>query len=179
MPMFNEETVKYLWWNIGGWGNTRTAIEQVQNGSNTQFGPDVPLTVEPNRWYDIKIELQGRAIRCFLDGKLIEEATDAPPVPPAPLYAVASRALKTGDVILKVVNTSPAAQQLQVDLQGARGVAKTAVAQTLTGDPADVNSVDAPEKVAPQTTTLTGIGPTFIHEFPAHSVTVLRVRARK
>lgn len=169
----------YLWWNVGGWGNTRTAIEQVHNGTNTQLGPDIPLTVEPNRWYDIKIEVQGRAVRCFLDGKLIEEVADTPPAPPAPLYAVASRALSTGDVILKVVNTSPSAQQMQVDLQGAQGVARTAVAQVLTGDPADVNSLDAPEKVAPKTMTLSGIGPTFVHEFPAHSVTVLRVKARK
>ena len=169
----------YLWWNIGGWGNTRTAIEQVQNGSNTQLGPDVPVTVDVNRWYDIKIELQGRQIRCFLDGKLVEEVTDTPPAPPAPLYAVASRALSSGDVILKVVNTSPTAQQLQVSLQGARGVAKTAVAQTLAGEPDDVNTVESPEKVAPQTTTLTGVGSAFVHEFPAHSVTVLRVKARK
>ena len=169
----------YLWWNIGGWGNTHTAIEQVQNGSNNQLGPDMPVTIEPNRWYDIKVELQGRRVRCYLDGKLIEEVTDTPPAPPAPLYAVASRALKTGDVILKVVNTSASAQQIQVDLQGAQGVAKTAVAETLVGNPDDVNSLDAPEKVAPQTTTLTGVGRTFVHEFPAHSVTVLRVRARK
>ncbi len=174
-----RDDANLIWWNIGGWGNTRTGIEQLHNGSNTQLGPNVPLTVETGRWYDIKIEVQGRAIRCFLDGKLVEEATDTPPAPPAPLYAVASRALSTGDIILKVVNTSPAIQQIQIDLQGARNVAETAVAQTLTGDPADVNSLDAPEKVAPQTATLTGIGPTFIHEFPAHSVTVLRVRARK
>ncbi len=169
----------YLWWNIGGWGNTRTAIQQFRNGTNTQLGPDFPVTVEPNRWYDIKVELQGRQIRCFLDGKLVEEVTDTPPAPPAPLYAVASRDTRSGDVILKVVNTSPAVQQIQIDLQGARGIAKTATAVVLAGDPADVNSLDAPEKVAPQTTTVTGVGATFLHEFPAHSVTVLRVKARK
>jgi len=174
-----RDDANLVWWNIGGWGNTRTAIEQVHNGSNTQLGPDVPLTVEPNRWYDIRIEVQGRAIRCFLDGKLVEEVTDTPPAPPAPLYAVASRALSSGDVILKVVNTSASVQQIQVNLQGAQGVARTAVAQTLAGDPADVNSLDAPEKVAPKTTTLTGVGRTFLHEFPAHSVTVMRVKARK
>lgn len=174
-----KDDANLVWWNIGGWGNTHTAIEQIHNGSNTQLGPDVPLTVETGRWYDIRIELQGRQIRCFLDGKLIEEVTDTPPTPPSPLYAVASRVLRTGDVILKVVNTSETAQQLQVSLQGARGVAKTAVAQVLAGDPADVNSVEAPEKVAPKTMTLTGIGSAFVHEFPAHSVTVLRVKARK
>ena len=174
-----RDDANYLWWNIGGWGNTRTAIEQVRDGSSAQLGPDLPLTVESNRWYDIKIEVQGRQIRCFLDGKLAEEVTDAPPAPTAPLYAVASRALSSGDVILKVVNMSAAPQQLQIDLQGARNVAQTAAAEVLAGEPGDVNSLEAPEKVAPQTTTLTGIGPTFVHEFPAHSVSVLRVRARK
>jgi len=174
-----RDDANLVWWNIGGWGNTRTALEQFQNGADTQLGPDVPLTVESNRWYDIRIEVQGRAIRCFLDGKLVEAVTDTPPAPPAPLYAVASRALSTGDIILKVVNTSPFVQQIQVDLQGAQGVARTAVAQVLAGDPAAVNTIDAPEKVAPRTVTLTGVGRTFLHEFPAHSVTVLRVRARK
>jgi alpha-L-arabinofuranosidase len=167
------------WWNIGGWGNTRTALEQVHNGSNTQLGPDVPVTVEANRWYDIAIAVHGRHIRCYLDGVLVEEANDIPPAPPAPLYAVASRVSATGEVIVKVVNTSATAQQMQVDLQGAQGVAKTATALVLSGDPADMNSLDAPEKVAPQTLTLTDVGPTFLHEFPAHSVTVLRLKARK
>ena len=53
------------------------------------------------------------------------------------------------------------------------------VATVLAGEPEDMNSLDAPEKVAPQTMTLTGVGNTFVHEFPAHSVTVLRVKARK
>ncbi|MDQ2800050.1 MAG: DUF1080 domain-containing protein, partial [Armatimonadota bacterium] len=168
-----------VWWNVGGWGNTRTALERFAAGASHQIGPSSPVTVETGRWYDVKIEVQGRAIRCFLDGKLIEEATDALPAPPAPLYAVASRVLKTGDVILKVVNTSSDAQTLQVELSGANGVAKTATAEVLTGDPADVNTVDTPEKVAPQTMMLTGTGRTFLHEFPAHSVTVLRLKTQK
>ena len=168
-----------VWWNIGGWGNTRTALEQIHNGSNTQLGPNVPVTVETGRWYDIAIAVHGRHIRCYLDGNLIEEADDTPPTPPAPLYAVASRVSATGDVIVKVVNTSATAQQLQVALQGAGSVAKTATALVLSGDPADMNSLEAPEKVAPQTLTLTDAGSSFLHEFPAHSVTVLRLKARK
>lgn len=168
-----------IWWNVGGWGNTRTALERFSDGASHQIGPASPVTVEAGRWYDIAIEVYGHHIRCYLDGNLVTEATDAPPTPPAPLYAVASRVLKTGDVILKVVNTSPDAQTLQVDLSGARAVAKTATAQVLTGDAANVNTLDAPEKVVPQTMTLTGMGQTFLHDFPAHSVTVIRLKARK
>ncbi len=167
-----------VWWNVGGWGNTRTALQRFQGGGGEEIGGSVPVTVETGRWYDVRIEVQGRAIRCFLDGKLITQATDAPPTP-APLYAASSRDTATGDVILKVVNISGAPQPLRVDLQGASGVAHSAILQELTGDPAAVNTVDAPLRVSPRTTRLSGIGRTFLHTFPAHSVSVLRVGARK
>ena len=167
-----------IWWNLGGWGNTRTALERIQNGGNTQLGPNVPLTIETGRWYDIAVEVHGCRIRCFLDGNLIEAAEDTPAAPP-PLYAAASRDTKTGEVIVKVVNTSASVQQVQVHLQGARRVGKAAIGQVLSGDPKAVNTVAEPEKVAPQDMTITDAGPTFLHEFPAHSVTVLRLRAAK
>ena len=169
----------FVWWNVGGWGNARTNLQRFDGGPATEIGQSVDVTVDTNRWYDIKIEVQGDHIRCYLDGKLINEATDAPPPPSGPVFATASRDLATGDVILKAVNVSETTYPLQINLQGATGVATTAVAQVLTGDPGDVNSVETPEKVAPATTTLTGTGGTFLHEFPAHSVTVLRIKARK
>ena len=167
-----------VWWNVGGWGNTYTALQLFHGGAAREAGR-APVTVETGRWYDVKIELAGRQIRCYLDGKLVSEATDTPPLPPAPLYAAASRDTKSGDILLKVVNTSADAQPLAIDLTGARNVGGTATATVLSGDPSDMNSVDAPEKVAPQVTTLTGVGAAFTHTFPAHSVTVLRLKARK
>ena len=35
--------------------------------------------IETDRWYDIKIELAGNRIRCYLDGELIHDATATPP----------------------------------------------------------------------------------------------------
>jgi alpha-L-arabinofuranosidase len=43
---------------------------------------------------------------------------------------------------------------------------------------ADMNSVAEPAKVAPKPITLTSAGISFIHELPAHSVTVLRLKTR-
>ena len=49
----------------------------------------MPGSIETGRWYDIRIELTGKNIKCYLDGKLIHDVT-----PPAlkSLYASASRA---------------------------------------------------------------------------------------
>jgi alpha-L-arabinofuranosidase len=39
------------WWNLGGWGNTRHAIE-----SPGMYGEAVNGSIEIGRWYDIKVE---------------------------------------------------------------------------------------------------------------------------
>ena len=60
------------WWNIGGWGNTRHAIEAPGISADP-----VPGSIETGRWYDIKVELRGNRIRTFLDGQLIHSASKA------------------------------------------------------------------------------------------------------
>lgn len=168
----------FIWWNIGGWQNSRSGLERSAGGAKTELGPSAPVTVETGRWYDIKIEVEGRQIRCFLDGKLITQAMDRPAYTQTPLFATASRELKTGDVILKVVNTAADSQPLQIDLRGVPTVGRTATGQVLAGQPQDVNTIDAPEKVAPKLVIIKNAGKTFTHEFPAHSVSVIRLKTR-
>ncbi|HLK57367.1 MAG TPA: alpha-L-arabinofuranosidase C-terminal domain-containing protein [Chthonomonadaceae bacterium] len=173
-----QNTDNYVWWNIGGWGNTRTALEKAADGSKREIGNVSAVTIETGRWYDIRVEVKGESIRCFLDDKLIIAATDTPGDPIDPLYATASRDQATGDVILKVVNTSGTDQQLDIALQGVKSVANTAEAQVLVGQPSDVNTVETPEKVAPKSVRIKGVGRTFGYTFPAYSVSVLRVKVR-
>jgi len=102
-----------------------------------------------------------------------------PPKYPSTFFAAASRDTRTGDILLKVVNTGSTVEGLQIQLMGARDVAKTAVATVLSGELADRNSVENPLQISPRTTTVSGIGSAFVYEFPAYSVTVLRLKARK
>lgn len=176
IPFHWRDAQNYRWWNIGGWGNTRSAIERSEGGAKAQIGASSSATVEAGRWYDLRVELQGTSIRCFIDGKLVNQATDAPP---GSVYASASRDSRSGEVILKVVNFSASAQPLRVDLPGAREVAPTARAQVLAGQPGDVNSIEEPLKVAPRNLTVHGTGRQFTHAFPAYSVSVMRLRARQ
>ena len=55
IPFLVKDEEAKAWWNIGGWGNTRHAIEMDGNRGN-----DVPGSIETGRWYDIRIEVQGR-----------------------------------------------------------------------------------------------------------------------
>ena len=172
-----QDDDNYVWWNVGGWGNTRTVLERATNGAKSEIGNVTDMVVETGRWYDIRIEVQGRRIRCFLDEKLITEAVDTPSGAPDPLYATASRDEKTGNVILKVVNVSGSAQTLQIDLKGIQKLSG-GTALVLAGQPGDVNTVDTPQKVAPKTVKLTATTPAFTHTFPPYSISVLRLKVR-
>jgi alpha-L-arabinofuranosidase len=174
--VLNED--RYVWWNLGGWSNTRTALEHAENGAKSEFGEAATNTVETGRWYDIKVEVQGREFRGYLDGKLVSQGTDGPGPNVDPIYANATRDPASGDLYLHVVNVTASPRQIEVNLKGVTKVADKATSLVLTGDPLDVNTIAQPEKVAPKAAPIQGIAPTFTHEFPAHSVSVVRLNAR-
>ncbi len=87
------------WWNIGGWGNTRHGLE----GAGL---PDARVNgrIETGRWYDIKVEIEGPRVRCYLDGKLVHDAVRRS-FPTA--FVTAGRADRDDALIVKVVNAGP------------------------------------------------------------------------
>ena len=168
IPFLIKDEEAKAWWNIGGWGNTRHAIEL--DGIS---GHDVEGSIETGKWYDIRIEVQGANVKCFLDGKLIHDASYQAT---KPLYAVASLAKRANEVILKVVNVSAADQETDLRLEGTR-VRPTAKAIVLVSDkPEDENTLEQPTKIKPVTLTLNNASAAFHHTFPANSVTVLRLK---
>ncbi len=174
-----KDNARYTWWNVGGWGNTKDAIECAEDGGKSVVGKDAVGSVETGRWYDIKIELNGQHIKCYLDGKLVQEVTyEASPL--KPLYAVISRMSTTSQIILKVVNVSKKDIDTQISLDGIAAVDPTGEATVLTsGDPLDENSITEPTKVVPKTISIEGISKGFQHTFPANSLTVLRLKASR
>lgn len=156
------------WWNVGGWGNARHGLEHEQLA-----GESKPGRIETGRWYDLRVDVRGESVKCFLDGELVHTADRAAI---RPLYAVAGRASESGEVILKVVNPTGEAIDTQVELAGGGSVGAMGKAIVLAGPGPDAeNSFEEPEAVVPRERELAGIGKTFRHVFPAYSVTVLRV----
>jgi alpha-L-arabinofuranosidase len=164
--LVQDEEVKG-WWNIGGWGNTRHGLEL-----DGIFGNDVPGKIEIDRWYDIRVELTATHIKCYLDNELVHDV--AYPKYQA-LYAVASQANKSREVILKVVNTSPETQETAVQLGGVV-LGRTGTAIVLSSNaPEDENSLEQPLKIAPVKHSLDLSGSALRYSFPGNSVTVLRL----
>ena len=156
-------------WNLGGWDNKQHGVE----------GPGITLTrvpgsIETGRWYDIRVELSGGTIRCYLDGRLVQEVKREAP---RALYAVTSRENRTGEIIVKVVNPTAQPVETAVRLQGVEQIAREGAAVVLTAaGPEAENSLEQPEQVTPQGSTLRNLSTEFAHRFPAHSLTVLRLR---
>ena len=65
----------FYWWNIGGWGNTRHAIEK-SVGGNRSVVTGVPGRVAAGVWHRIRLEVRGNRLRCSLNGRLIHDFQD-------------------------------------------------------------------------------------------------------
>jgi alpha-L-arabinofuranosidase len=166
----------WYWWNLGGWGNSRHAVEKCVGGVKSIVSSEVPGSVETGRWYDIRVEVRGTRIRCYLDGKLIHDFEDEPL--PA-LYAVASRNHRTREVILKIVNVSDRAVGTEIRLQGAHSLQPVGKVVTLTSSSLDdENSLENPTRVAPVESRLSRVSSRIRYTFPKHSLTVMVLKER-
>ncbi|HPU55282.1 MAG TPA: alpha-L-arabinofuranosidase C-terminal domain-containing protein [Verrucomicrobiota bacterium] len=166
----------YILWNAGGYGNTAHALVWRFAQQDHQIAR-VEGSIDANRSYDVQVRLNGTRVECLLDGKAVLSA-DVPAPAVQPLYASAARDQQAGEVVLKVVNPAETATTVDLNIAG-RPAGGTAKAIVLTGPTLDaVNSLDAPRHVAPVESTVQVSGARFRHEFPARSLTVLRIPVR-
>ncbi|MFC8349436.1 alpha-L-arabinofuranosidase C-terminal domain-containing protein [Streptomyces sp. NPDC057280] len=168
-----KDTGNYYWWNLGGWGNTQSAVEQAVDGGKSTLISQ-PGAIETGRAYDIDVKVRGRQVTLYLDGQEWGSFTDDKPA--EPFRQVVTRDEKTGDLIVKVVNAQAAAARTAIDLGGAK-VASKARVTTLTADANAVNT-ETETPVAPVRSTFDGVADTFTYTFPANSVTFLRIRQK-
>lgn len=119
-----KDTGNYYWWNIGGWNNTQTAVEQAVDGGKSTLISKAG-SVETGRTYDIDVKVRGRQVTLYLDGQEWGSFTDDKPA--EPFRQVATLDQKTGDLIVKVVNAQNAAARTAIDLGGAKVASRARV----------------------------------------------------
>jgi alpha-L-arabinofuranosidase len=161
------------WWNLGGWGNTADGIEAGDTLDSK------PSHIETDRWYDLKLVVSGKNVKCYLDGQLIHDLNYNANGKVTSLYAVAATDEKSGDVILKVVNANASPLETEVDLSGAKNLTGQGTVTVLTSEnPTDENSLAKPTKISPKTEAVEFSGASFKRSFPGNSFIVLRLQTR-
>ena len=158
-------------WNVGGWGNRLHAVQV----ADAVAGEQTPGTIETGRWYDLKVEVRGRTVRGYIDGVLTQERTLARI---DRILAISGRDEKTGDIIIKVVNSAPDAQTMAIHVNGARAGTRGIVTVLTSANPLDENTFEEPTKIVPQTSPVTIAGPSLSHAFPAYSLSIIRIPTR-
>ena len=166
-------------WNLGGWGNSVEVLAQYRNGARVDLGTWQQCSIETGKWYDIRIEVKDHQIRCYLDGEMRRDETLRPMVVPS-VYATSGISDAHGEIIVKLVNSLPERRVCAVHLHGAPDIA--AVGETLvltSASPDDENSFDHPERVAPRSSRINGLGSTFTYTCPPNSISILKLRTNR
>ncbi|MGW6009645.1 alpha-L-arabinofuranosidase C-terminal domain-containing protein [Streptomyces sp. NPDC055210] len=165
-----KDTGNYYWWNLGGWNNTQSAVEQAVDGGKSTLISKAG-SVGTGRAYDIDIKVRGRQVTLYLDGEEWGSFTDDKPA--EPFRQVVTKDKRTGDLIVKVVNAQAVDARTAVDLGSAKVRPKAEV--TTLAAAADAVNTETDTAVAPVTSTFPGVARKFTYTFPANSVTFLRI----
>ncbi|MEU7646999.1 alpha-L-arabinofuranosidase C-terminal domain-containing protein [Streptomyces huasconensis] len=167
-----KDSGNHYWWNLGGWNNTRSALEKTVGGAKQTMVED-NTKIQTGRGYDLRVEVRGRQVTLYLDGEKWGSFTDDKPA--EPFRQVVTRDKATGDLIVKVVNAQAAPARTKVGLGGGAKVAPKARVTTLAADPAAENTKDK-TPVKPVDSVFNGVDDSFSYTFPAHSVTFMRIK---
>jgi alpha-N-arabinofuranosidase len=94
------------------------------------------------------------------------------------LFASAVKDVNTKEVIVKLVNTSATAQEVNIDLKGSKLAAKGTLITLTSANLEDENSFAAPKKISPTEREFKLKGDKAQTSLPAYSVTVLKLKMK-
>ena len=94
------------------------------------------------------------------------------------LFASAVKDVNTKELIVKLVNTSPTAQEVNVDLKGSKLAAKGTIITLTSANLEDENSFANPTKISPTESEFKMKGDKAQTTLPAYSVTVLKLKMK-
>ncbi len=156
-------------WEFGGWDNWDCNIMSLVNGRGSTISHRI-FHVEDIE-YTLRLEVKGREIKTYVNGVLYNDTVDRLPELEE-LYVTASTDEETGNTILKVVNLTGEAKEVQLVLEGEEK--HLVFVNALRGHAlTDENELGQPEKVSPVAEKQVLLDNTLDYTFAPHSVTVL------
>lgn len=165
----------YCWLNLGGWGNTQHGIEQIANGSKVQTATCAG-SVETGKWYDVELKVIGDSVYASLDGKQVfaTKLQKVFNVKPG-IFSSATLDEHTGEVIVKIANTSSENTMAKVNLQG-KQIANGKLVRLTAKNGLEENTIDNPTNIYPVESFITTTAEGAELEIPANSLNILRLK---
>lgn len=173
IPFAVSDLNNFYHWNIGGWGNTLSVVEQAQGGVKTNACPTVPMKVKTGQWYEIRIVVAPEQIECYMDDKLIHSFSVESVLP---VYETVSIEEETGDLIIKLVNASEKEGNIHISLD-VTPAGKAGVIVLGGAEKNAQNSQAQPEQIIPKVSELE-VGKEFDYTALKYSVTIFRISLR-
>ena len=178
IPFAVQGTDNNIFWNIGGWDNTVSCLQRIENNGKTgQINGTVKdCVIETGKTYEIKVEVNGSAVKCYIDGELYVDYDFGTPAE-ANCYTVVSND-DNGDIIIKLVNVTENASTVAVKLDNAN-VQSQAIINQVAGDSLQNDNVlgaDESTHLKMEEFTLDVFSSEFNYTMPAYSVTSIRLK---
>ncbi len=175
--MSDKNREGYLF-NVGGWGNTQTAMEKIEGGATVGIvSEQLPFAVETNKWYDLKIVRSGQIISLWIDGK---EFLKYKSVSPLHQFSVAGYDERSGELIIKVVNADETIWHPSVKIKNSSTLSPEGEVITLSSaNLKDENSFEEPLKISPKSVKFSKFSKDFDFEFAPGSFTILRIKVAR
>ncbi len=175
IPFAAQDKDNYWFWNIGGWGNTVSCLQEIENGIKTGRVPGTvkDFAVETGRTYEIKIVVEGYNAKGYIDGELMFDK-DLESGTKSESYQVVSTD-ESGDIIIKLVNVTDTERSFAIDIENAAPDAVATVYQVAGDSLNNDNILGAEEDCIMEEFSVAGIGNKFNYTVPMYSATVIRV----
>lgn len=167
---FDMRSIHNSLWTLNG------ATSKVTEGRMfRQFplGEEIDLPVNLGEYNTYRVVTHSKGFDCYLNGKLVHQAQ----LPSFPAVS-ALTTVDGDDVLIKIINITdkPDAVTISLDCQVEDGYTVECIAGD---DPDMMNSFEQPEAVSAVMTEMSGASSSFVHQAPAYSLSVLRLKQKR
>lgn len=175
IPFAVKDQKSFYHWNIGGWNNTRSVVEEALGGTKNIVSDIRNVNIQINRWYEIKVVVNEDTITCYLDDKEMH-VIKVPEV--FPVYQTVSKEEETGDIIVKLINIQEKECNIAIRLENCSITGKATVEVLANKESEAENSLKNPENIIPIKREIQ-ITENYEYVAPANSVSIFRIKTNK
>ncbi len=174
IPFAVKDAQNCWFWNIGGWGNTVSCLQEIENGAKSKILETTkPCTIEKGKTYELKVVVSDTKVKCYIDGVLYVDFDTAKEAEAEAYHVVSTD--ENGDIIIKIVNVTETSRTFAINLNGATVSGAAKINQVAGDSLANDNILGAKEDCIMEEFTVSGFSDKFNYTVPQYSVTCIRL----